>query len=178
EERDGCVGRDDEEYVVEVVAKRGAEVVLVEARLGQERPVVRKPDPVRVRTERAPVAVPVREADPYRHRDRDEQEQPEDDDHGREEQPARGSLVPADARLTQPSCDALHSSPPSGVRPRPRREGAGRNPPGRYLFRTDCSSPLTRFRIVFGSDCGRFCSCWLKSPSTVAMSGTGGMLFE
>jgi hypothetical protein len=37
---------------------------------------------------------------------------------------------------------------------------------------------LTRSRIVFEFVFGSACSCWLKSPRTVEIPGTGGMLFE
>ena len=190
EERNRGLDRDDEEDVVDVVAQRRAEVVLIEPGLRQQVAVVLEADPVRVRTERAAVAVPVGEADPGRGRDRQHEEHAENDDHGCEEEPARRRLTPADAGLPQPPPRAFfpnarrHSRLPRsvGCRGVARRR---RVPPagfavrsGRSYFRIDCSSPLTRFRIGFGSDCGSPCSCWLKSPRTVAMSGTVGMLLE
>ena len=192
EERNRSLDRNDQDDVVEVVAQRRAEVVLIEPGRRQQVAVVLEADEVRVRAERAAVAVPVGDAHPGRHGDRHHEEHAEDDDHRREEQPARRRLMTADPGLPPPPPTACrdarrHFSPPFLV-----RWTVGRRPPaanrrrraspvrrsGPSYFRIDCSSPLTRFRIGFGSDCGSPCSCWLKSPSTVAMSGTVGMLVE
>ena len=191
EERNRGLDRHDEQDVVDVVADRRAEVVLVEPRLRQQVAVVLEADVVRVRAERAAVAVPVGDADPGRHADRYQEEDAEDDDHRGDEQPAGRSLMTTNPGLPPPPptacCDARHV-----LASLPRRFAVGRRPPaadrrrraspvrrsGTSYFRIDCSSPLTRFRIGLGSDCGSPCSCWLKSPSTVAMSGIVGMLFE
>ena len=191
EERDRSLDRDDEEDVVDVVAQRRAEVVLVEPRRRQQVPVVVEADEVRMRADRAAVAVPVGEADPGRGHDRQHEEQAEDDDHGREEEPACRRLMPADPGLPQPPPRAnrnarRHSRLPSSVccRASPaggkyrRRRASPFRRSGRSYLRIDCSSPLTRLRIGLGSVCGSPCSCWLKSPRTVAMSGTVGMLVE
>ena len=115
EERDRRLDRDDEDHVVEVVADRRAEVVLVEARLGEQVPVVREADVVRVRAERAAVPVPVRDAHPRGHQDRQHEEEPEDDDHRREEQPPGRPLAAANPGLPEPDEAARHFAYHRGI---------------------------------------------------------------
>ena len=102
EERDRSLDRNDEDDVVEVVAQRRAEVVLIEPGRRQQMAVVLEADVVCVRAERAAVAVPVGDAHPGRHGDRQQEEHAEDDDHRREEQPAGRRLMTADPGLPPP----------------------------------------------------------------------------